>query len=113
MSHPHSLPIVTGDTTFSFLHINIHGLSMPNSLYRNQITKILSTKPNIISLNELNVNIHHEELYRKIYQGWIFKGFPVSVVLNHNHDPSNDIIKYGGVAMAATGRTSSRVATKD
>ena len=120
MSHPHSLPIETGDSIFSFLHINIHGLAMPNSLYRNQITKILSSKPNIISLNELNVNIHHEELYRKIYQGWILKGFPVSVVMNHNHDPvndpkdlSNDITKYGGVAMAATGRTSSRVVTKD
>jgi hypothetical protein len=113
MSSQRNPPNESKPTSFRLLHINIHGLTMKDSLYRIKLANLLSTKPDIVSLNEINLNINKEDIHRKIYQASRIKTLPVSLSLNHNHDPSEEDIKYGGVAMAASGRTVSRIVDKD
>ena len=100
MSSKRYPPNVLKPNTFCFLHINIHGLTFKDSLYKTQLATIFESQPNIVSINELNLNIHKEDIYRKVYQACVIKGLPISMLMNHNHDPSDEVVKYGGVVSA-------------
>jgi exonuclease III len=113
MSSMENILIEQKPTTFRLLHINIHGLIMKDNLYEIQLQNLMTSNHDMISMNEINLNINKPEIYRQLYQGCRIKNLPVSVAFNHNHDPTPEVRKYGGVAIAATGLTASRVVEKE